>query len=82
MSELKYKSKLYPYGTWYSLLICTAVILGQGYYAVTSSGIDWYGIVVAYIGLPIFIALYVVNKVVKKTKIVPYEKMDISNKGI
>ena len=46
------------------------------------SGIDWYGIVVAYIGLPIFIALYVVNKVVKKTKIVPYEKMDISNKGI
>lgn len=80
ISTLKYKSKLYPFGTWYSLIICTAVILGQGYYAITSSGIDWYGIVVAYIGLPIFVALYIVNKVVKKTKIVDLKEMDLSKK--
>lgn len=82
LKELKYKSKLYPFGTWYSLLVCTAVILGQGYYAVTSSGVDWYGIVVAYIGLPIFIALYLVRKVVKKTKLVSAERMDLSREPV
>ena len=78
INELKYKSKFYPFGTWYSLIICTAVILGQGYYAFTSSGIDWYGILVAYIGLPIFVALYIIRKVVKKTKIVHVAEMDLS----
>ena len=82
LAELKYKSKLYPFGTWYSLIICTAVILGQGYYAFTSSGVDWYGVLVAYIGLPIFIALYVIRKIVKKTKIIPADKMDLSKNPI
>lgn len=82
LSELKYKSKFFPFGTWYSLIICGAVILGQGYYAFTSTGIDWYGVVVAYIGLPIFIALYLIRKVVKKTKIVPVERMNLSRGSI
>lgn len=82
ISELKYKSKFYPFGTWYALIICAIVILGQGYYAVTSSGIDWYGIVVAYIGLPIFLALYLIYKFVKKTKFVPYDEMDLEKEEI
>lgn len=76
-SELIYKSKLFPFGTWYSLIVCTLVIIGQGYYAISSSGVDWYGIVVAYIGLPIAISLYIIHKIVKKTKLVPYEEMDM-----
>lgn len=82
LSELKYKSKLYPFGTLFSLLVCAVVILGQGYYAFTSSGVDWYGILVAYIGLPIFVALYVVHKIVKKTKIVKPENMNLSREGL
>ena len=79
-SELKYKSKLYPFGTWYALIVCGAVILGQGYYAFTSSGIDWYGILVAYIGLPIFIALYLIHKIVKKSKLIAPEKINLTRK--
>lgn len=82
LAELKYKSKLYPFGTWYSLIVCTAVILGQGYYAFTSSGVDWYGVLVAYIGLPIFLALYIIRKFVKKTKIIPADEMDLSREPI
>lgn len=78
LAELKYKTKLYPFGTWYSLIVCTIVILGQGYYAFTSSGVDWYGVLVTYIGLPIFVALYIIRKIVKKTKIISATEMDLS----
>lgn len=78
IQTLRYKAKLYPYGTTAALIICGVVILGQGYYAITDTGIDWYGILVAYIGLPIAVGLYIVHKIVKKTKLVELEKMDLT----
>ncbi len=82
ISELKFKSKFFPYGTWYSLIISGSVIVGQGYYAISSSGVDWYGIVVAYVGLPIFVALYVIRKIVKKNKLIRLEEMDLSTNPV
>jgi lysine-specific permease len=78
MADLKYKAKLYPFGTVAALIICGFVILGQGYYAITDTGIDWYGILVAYIGLPIAVALYIIHKFVKKTRLIPVEEMDLT----
>ncbi len=77
MGILKFKAKFYPYGTWFALIVCVFVILGQGYYAISGSGIDWYGIALAYIGLPIALVLYFAFKFGKKTKIVKYEEMDL-----
>lgn len=78
LAELKYKAKLYPYGTIAALIICGLVILGQGYYAISDTGIDWYGVLVAYIGLPIAVALYFIHKLVKKTRLIPVMDMDLS----
>ncbi len=78
LSVLKYKAKFYPIGTIYSMVVSGAVILGQGYYAFSASGVDWYGVLVAYIGLPIMIAMYIVRKLIKKTKLVPLDEMDLS----
>ncbi|MDF2655046.1 MAG: amino acid permease [Bacillota bacterium] len=78
LTELKYKAKLYPYGTIAALIICGLVILGQGYYAISDTGIDWYGVLVAYIGLPIAVALYFIHKLVKKTRLIPVMDMDLS----
>ncbi|WP_164914475.1 amino acid permease [Aminipila luticellarii] len=82
LSVLKYKAKLYPFGTVFSLIVSGTVIIGQGYYAFSASGVDWYGILVAYIGLPIMVALYIIRKIVKKTHIVPLEEMDLSRNDI
>lgn len=78
MDVLKYRAKFYPFGTASALIICTVVILGQGYYAITNSGIDWYGILVAYIGLPIAVGLYIAHKIIYKTKLVSFEEMDLT----
>ena len=77
MSELKYKARLFPVGTWYALLVCVAVIVGQGYFALSDGEIDWLGLVVAYIGLPLVAVLYVGFKIIHRTHLVPLESMDL-----
>ena len=78
VNRLKFKAKLYPVGTWIALAICVLVILGQSYWAVSSDGIDWSGMLVAFIGLPIAIALWLIYKYVKKEKLIPLDKIDLS----
>lgn len=76
-SELEFKAKLFPFGTWYALLVSAAVIIGQGYFAIAEGSVDWLGLVVAYVGAPLALALYLGYKVLKKTRIVPLESMDL-----
>ncbi len=75
---LKFQAKFYPLGTWFSLIVCSVVIIGQGYWAFTDSGIDLQTLLVSYIGLPIAVALYFGYKAKNKTKIVPLKEMDLT----
>lgn len=78
LDELKFKAKWYPFGPIFAMILCLIVIIGQGTFAFSGGSIDWLGIVVAYIGIPLFLALYVGYKVVKKTKAVIPEEADLS----
>jgi len=78
LSELKYTAKWFPIGPIFAMILCVIVILGQGTYAFSGGSIDWLGITVAYIGIPLFIALYVGYKIAKKTKAVKAEEADLS----
>lgn len=74
LSELKYKAKWYPIGPIIAFAMCMFVIIGQNYQAFTGPKIDWYGIAVSYIGLPIFLILWSGFKLIKKSKIVKLEE--------
>lgn len=78
LSELPYKAKWFPFGPIFALIICFIVILGQNYTAFTGDKIDWNGVLVSYIGLPLFILVWLAYKFVKKTKVVPLHKCDFS----
>lgn len=80
LSLLPYRAALYPFGPIFAFTLCTIVILGQNYTAFTGGTIDWYGILVSYIGLPIFGALWLGYKIKYKTKIVPLEECDLDYK--
>ena len=56
LNELKYKAKWFPLGPILSFVLCMGVVAGQNYEAFLSGSIDWYGVAVSYIGLPIFLA--------------------------
>jgi lysine-specific permease len=78
INKLVYKAKWYPFGPIFAFILCTIVILGQDYSAFTSGSIDWNGILVSYIGLPLFLILWLGYKVVKKTKVVKLTECDFT----
>ncbi|MDQ6599152.1 amino acid permease [Bacillus salipaludis] len=79
LSKLPYKSKLFPFGPIFAFVVCGFVVLGQNYSAFTGDHIDWNGVLVSYIGLPLFIILWLGYKFTKKTKLIPLDKCDLNN---
>lgn len=78
LSELKYKALGFPFGPIFSFVLCMIVIIGQGSFAFSAETIDWLGMLVTYISIPLFIVLWVGYKVVSKSKLIPYDKVDLS----
>lgn len=78
LDELKFKAKWYPFGPILATVLCVVVIIGQGMYAFSGDTVDWLGITVAYIGIPLFLILYFGYKFAKKTKAVKPEEADLS----
>ncbi|WP_289136909.1 amino acid permease [uncultured Brevibacillus sp.] len=80
LNQLVYKAKWYPFGPIFAFVLCFIVILGQNYGAFMGDVVDWKGVIVSYIGLPIFLVLWLGYKVVKKSKVVPLQKCDLDYK--
>ncbi|PEB60266.1 gamma-aminobutyrate permease [Priestia megaterium] len=78
LNQLPYVSKFFPFGPILSTVLCLVTILGQNYSAFTGSKIDWYGVLVSYIGLPLFLLLYFGYKIIKKTKMVPLQEANFN----
>lgn len=78
LAELPYRAKWFPIGPILAFIICFVVIIGQNYTAFTGDAIDWNGAMVSYIGLPLFIVVWLGYKFSKKTKLVPLDKVDFS----
>ena len=75
--ELPYRARLFPVGTWFALIVFVGVIIGQGV-ALAISGFTWYGLLVAYIGLPIAVALWLGYKLVRGSRPTPPAELDLS----
>ena len=80
LNELPYRAKWFPFGPVIAFVICLIVVLGQNYSAFTGGTIDWYGVVVSYIGLPLFIALWIGYKFKNKTKVIPLKECNFDTK--
>ncbi|MCP3742006.1 amino acid permease [Rossellomorea sp. BNER] len=77
LNDLPYKSKFYPFGPIFAFVLCAFIILGQNYSAFMGNRIDWYGVLVSYIGLPLFLILWLGYKMWKQTKVVPLDKCEL-----
>ena len=75
--ELPYRARFFPVGTWFALIVFIGVIIGQGV-NLAISGFTWYGLLVAYIGLPITVALWLGYKLMRDSRPLPLDKLDLS----
>ena len=78
LNELIFKAKWYPFGPLFTLVLCIIVIIGQGSEVVSGGAINWYGMLVSYISVPVFIIIWLGYKFIKKTKVVPLKECDFS----
>lgn len=76
INKLPYIAKGYPYVPLIAMILCIVIIAGQHYKAFIENNIDWYEIIISYIGIPIFITLWLGYKFFKKTKIVNLAECD------
>lgn len=78
LNELPYRARLFPFGPLFAFVLCTIVILGQNYQAFLEDQIDWYGVIASYIGLPLFLIIWLGYKIANRTKVVPLTECDLS----
>lgn len=78
LDELPYKARWFPFGPILAFVICFIVIVGQGYSQFLGGAIDWMGVLATYIGLPLFLIIYLVYKWKHKTKLIPLQECELS----
>jgi amino acid permease len=82
LNELPYRAKWYPFGPLFAGFLCLVIIVGQNVQAFTGANIDWNGVLISYISIPLFLLLYLVYKWKKKTKWIPAEQVNLDNQQV
>ncbi|MDQ6598646.1 amino acid permease [Bacillus salipaludis] len=82
LNELPFKAKWFPFGPFLTLALCMVAILGQDYKAFLGDKIDWNGLLVTYLGIPIFLTAWLSYKFIKKTKVVTLKDMDFEHEDV
>jgi len=78
LTELPFVARWFPFGPIFAFILCLIAIFGQNLGAFSGTTIDWYGIVVSYISIPLFLMIWFGYRWVKKTKVIPLEQCDLS----
>ncbi|WP_440969666.1 amino acid permease [Peribacillus frigoritolerans] len=74
LDDLKYKSKFYPFGPLFAMVLSIIVIFGANFWVFQEEKFSWFDFVTNYCLVPIMILLYLGFKFKNKTKIVPLDK--------
>ena len=77
LADLPYRARFFPLGPVIALALCAVVILGQNYQAFLGE-VDLLAAATAYIGLPLFLALWFGHRLVTGSKMVRYEDADLN----
>ncbi|KGT47767.1 MULTISPECIES: amino acid permease [Acinetobacter] len=75
LEDLAYRAKFFPFAPWFAFVLCAIVVLGQNYEAVLKG--DWLGVLSTYIGIFLFLAIWIGYKWKHKTRLISYQDMDV-----
>ncbi|MEJ9231447.1 amino acid permease [Peribacillus butanolivorans] len=77
LDDLPYLSKWFPFGPIFSFVLCFSVLLAQNYQAFIGDHIEWASVIASYLGIPLFLVMWLGYKFIKKTKVIPLEECQI-----
>jgi lysine-specific permease len=80
VSDLKFRARLYPVGTWLALIMFVIVILFANMGVFQAAQFSWFDITTSYIAIPVFLVLYLGHKLRHRTKLVPLTACNFDSK--
>ena len=80
LENLAYTAKFFPFAPWFAFILCSLVVLGQNYQAVLDG--DWLGVLSTYIGILLFLVIWLGYKWKYNTKLISYKDMDVKPMNI
>ncbi|WP_180013624.1 amino acid permease [Acinetobacter sp. YH16031] len=80
LEGLAYRAKFFPFAPWFAFILCSIVVLGQNYQAVLDG--EWLAVLSTYIGILLFLVIWLGYKWKYKTKLVSYQEMDVKPMNI
>ncbi|GAB6992404.1 amino acid permease [Paenibacillus pini] len=80
LDELPYRARWFPFGPIFAFILCLIAIAGQNLGAFTGRSIDWYGILVSYISVPLFLAIWLGYRLKKRSRIIPLDQCDLTTR--
>lgn len=75
LSALPYRASYFPFGPVFAFVLCLIITLGQNYQAFMEERIDWLGVVATYIGLPVFLGIWLAYRLKTGSRFVRYSEM-------
>ncbi|KAB7700173.1 amino acid permease [Plesiomonas shigelloides] len=75
LDELPYKAKWFPFGPIFAFALCLFVTLGQDYQAFSATHVDVQSLAATYIGIPLFVLVWLIYRIKNKSRLVRYEDM-------
>jgi len=75
LKRLPYRSRFFPYGPIFAFVLCMVVTLGQNYESILDGSASWLDIVGTYIGIPLFLIIWLGYRIVRKTRFVSVHEM-------
>lgn len=76
---LKYKARWFPFGPIFAMVICFIVVFGKNYGILFGEMPDFGSFISSYIGLIMFVIVYLGYKIKHNTKLVPLAEINLSN---
>ncbi|VFP82849.1 amino acid permease [Candidatus Erwinia haradaeae] len=75
LNTLPYHSTFFPVGPIFAFTLCVIITLGQNYQAFYLDHLNWCDVTATYIGIPIFLCIWLVFKIKNKSRFVKYSEM-------
>jgi lysine-specific permease len=74
LSDLKFKSRFYPFGPWLAVVLFLVVLFGANISVFQAPVFSWFDFITGYLMIPVFVLLYLGHKISNQTRLVPLEK--------
>ena len=74
LQDLKFKSKLYPYGPWLAVVLFLIVLFGANIGVFQTPVFSWFDFITSYLMIPAVISFYLGHKYWHKTRLVPLQE--------